>query len=114
MAELREAIRMLQKAGRESGEEQVFYYLKWAFPFANFIVALLALGISFTFQTNPRTAPAASFGVAMGAAVSYIAFEQLGQVLGVGGVMPPLIAMWMANIVFLFAGLLLLWRSWRL
>ncbi len=113
MAELRESIRLLQKAGRESGEEQVFYYLKWAFPFANFIVALLALGISFTFQTNPRAAPAAAFGVAIGAAVCYIAFEQFGEVLGVGGVLPPLIAMWMANAVFLAAGLGLLWRAWR-
>lgn len=113
MAQLRESIRMLQKAGRESGEEQVFYYLKWAFPFANFIVALLALGISFTFQTNPRAAPAASFGVAMIAAICYIAFEQFGEVLGIGGVLPPLIAMWMANAVFLATGLVLLWRAWR-
>jgi len=113
MGELRESIRMLQRAGRESGEEQVFYYLKWAFPFANFIVALLALGISFTFQTNPRAAPAAAFGVAIGAAVCYIAFEQFGEVLGVGGLLPPLLAMWMANAVFLAVGIVLLTRAWR-
>jgi lipopolysaccharide export system permease protein len=113
MAELRDSIQRLQNAGRESGEEQVFYYLKWAFPFANFIVALLALGISFTFQTNPRAAPAAAFGVAIGAALCYIVFEQFGEVLGVGGALPPLFAMWMANGVFLAVGLVLLWRAWR-
>jgi len=113
MAELRETMRKLRQAGRDYSSERVFYHLKWAFPFASVIVALLALGISFTFQTNPREGVAASVTVAVGAALLYIVLVQFGQVLGIGGVLPPVISMWMANVVFLVAGVVLLWRAWR-
>lgn len=111
--ELRTTIRRLQMAGKDARSELVFYHLKWAFPFASLIVAMLALGISFTFQTNPREGMALSFTVALVAAISYIGMVQFGQALGVGGVLPPIIAMWLANVVFLVAGVTLLWRAWR-
>ncbi len=111
--DLRVLIEKLKKMGRAYGAEQVFYYFKLAFPFASFIVVLLGLGVSFTFQTNPRSGVAASFGVAFFSALFYIGLVQLGQALGVGGVLPPLIAVWMANAVFLVAGLALLWKAWK-
>lgn len=111
--ELSATIRRLRMAGKDARSELVFYHLKWAFPFASLIVAMLALGISFTFQTNPREGMAASFGVAIASAIVYIGMVQVGQALGVGGALPPIIAMWLANIVFLVAGTVLLWRAWR-
>jgi lipopolysaccharide export system permease protein len=113
MAELREAIRSLRLAGKDFNEELVFYYFKWAFPCASFIVALLGLGIAFAFQTSPREGPAKAFGVASFAAAGYIGLIQFGQALGVGGVLPAPLAAWLANIVFLTAGLVLLRRGWR-
>jgi len=113
MADLKIAIERLRKAGKYHGAEQVFYYFKWAFPLASFIVALLGLGISFAFQKNPREGMAASFFVAVVSAVGYIGLVKMGETLGVGGVLPPLLAVWIANIVFLAAGLVLLWRAWR-
>jgi len=113
LSDLKQSIERLKKAGKEYGSEQVFYYFKWAYPFASFIVALLGVGISFTFQSNPREGVTASFGVALFATLFYIGLVQLGEALGVGGVMPPLIAVWMANVVFLAAGLVLLWKAWR-
>lgn len=113
LGDLKATIERLKKAGKEYGSEQVFYYFKWAFPFASFIVALLGVGISFTFQSNPREGVAASFGVALFATLAYIGLVQLGEALGVGGVMPPLAAVWMANVVFLAAGIVLLWKAWR-
>lgn len=113
LTDLKAAIERLKKAGKEYGSEQVFYYFKWAYPFASFIVALLGVGISFAFQSNPREGVAASFGVALFATLAYIGLVQLGEALGVGGVMPPLAAVWMANVVFLAAGLVLLWKAWR-
>ncbi|MEK7474599.1 MAG: LptF/LptG family permease [Candidatus Coatesbacteria bacterium] len=113
MRELRDNIRKLRQAGRDYSSERVFYHLKWAFPFASVIVALLALGISFTFQTNPREGVAASVTVAILSAIAYIFLVQFGQVLGMGGVLPPVISMWMANVVFFVAGVILLWRAWR-
>lgn len=113
MADLKVVIEKLRKAGREYGTEQVFYYFKTAFPFAAFIVALLGLGVTFHFQTNPRSGITASFGVAFFSALVYIGLVQFGQVLGTGGVLPPLIAVWMANSVFLVVGLALLWKAWK-
>ena len=46
-------------------------------------------------------------------AIAYIFLVQFGQVLGMGGVLPPVISMWMANTVFFAAGVALLWRAWR-
>lgn len=113
MADLARSIERLRKTGQHHGKEQVFYYLKWAYPFANLIVALLGLGISFSLQSSPREGQAAAIIVAIVAAFGYIGLAQLGQTLGVGGVLPPLVAMWMANVVFLLAGIVLLWRAWR-
>jgi lipopolysaccharide export system permease protein len=113
MQELRANIRKLRMAGRDVRNEEVFYHLKWAFPFSSAIVALLALGISFTFQTHPREGRAAAFGVALIATGVYIGLVQFGQALGVGGVLSPVTAMWMANVIFTLAGAFLLWRSWR-
>ncbi len=113
LSELRRQIKRLEMSGKESGEERVFYYSKWAFPFSSFIVALLALGISFTFQRNPRESVAKAFGIALVAAFSYIGLFRLGEALGVGGALSPLAAVWMANVAFLLAGTALLWRAWR-
>ncbi len=113
MSDLTRSIERLKKTGREYRREQVFYYLKWVIPFASVIVALLGVGISFNFQTNPREGQAAAFGVAIVVALAYIGLVQLGKTLGVGGVLPPLIAVWMANVIFLVVGLVLLWRAWR-
>ena len=113
MADLKVLIEKLRKAGREYGTEQVFYYFKTAFPFSAFIVTLLGLGVTFHFQTNPRSGVTASFGVAFFSALFYIGLVQFGQALGVGGVLPPLIAVWMANAVFLVVGLALLWKAWK-
>jgi len=111
--ELGARIRKAEQAGRDSRSERVFYHLKIAFPFASVIVALLALGISFAFQTNPREGMAASIVVAIVAVFCYILLVQFGQALGTGGVLPPPVAMWMANVVFFVTGAVLLWRAWR-
>ncbi len=113
LSELKQSIERLKMAGKDSGEEEVFYYSKWSFPFASFIVALLALGISFTFQRNPREGVAKAFGAALIAAITYIGLYKLGEALGVGGVLPPLAAVWMSNAAFFLAGVLMLWRAWR-
>ncbi len=113
LKELGATIQRLKQSGLPYRDAVVFFHLKWAFPFANVIVALLALGISFRFQTNPREGTAMAFGAAIMSAICYIGLIQFGQALGIGGVLPPIFAMWMANIVFLCIGLWLLRNAWR-
>ena len=113
MKELSATIQRLKQSGLPYRDAVIFFHLKWAFPFANVIVALLALGISFRFQTNPREGTAMAFGAAILSAICYIGLIQFGQALGIGGVLPPIFAMWMANLVFLIIGIVLLWRAWR-
>lgn len=112
-AELHRTIARLKSAGKDFRREQVYYDFKWAFPFASVIIGLLGLAISFTFQTNPRAGTAMAFGVAVVTALIYVGLVQLGQTLGVGGVLPPLLSVWLANLVFLAVGVGLLWRAWR-
>ncbi len=113
MQELSATIQRLKQSGLPYRDAVVFFHLKWAFPFANVIVALLALGISFRFQTNPREGTAMAFGAAILSAICYIGLIQFGQALGIGGVLPPIFAMWMANLVFLGIGLWLLRNAWQ-
>lgn len=113
LKELGATIQRLKQSGLPYRDAVIFFHLKWAFPFANVIVALLALGISFRFQTNPRQGTAWSFGAAILSAICYIGLIQFGQALGIGGVLPPIFAMWMANLVFLVIGLVLLRQAWR-
>ncbi len=113
LSELKRRIDRLSRSGSDYGEELVFYHSKWAFPFASFIVSLLALGISFTFQRNPREGVAKAFGTALVAAFTYIGLFKLGEALGAGGALPAPVAVWLPNVVFLLAGIFLLWRAWR-
>lgn len=113
MAELEASIRALRLAGKDYNEELVYYHVKWAFPFASFVVALLGLGIAFAFQASPREGPAKAFGAAAGAVAAYIGVMQFTQVLGIGGVLPAVAAAWAANGAFLVLGAGLLWKSAR-
>ncbi len=83
---------------------------KTAVPFANFVVLLLVLPLATSFSRSV----ASSFGLAAVVTLLYFVCLSIGQVLGLQGIVPGMLGPWLANIVFVLVGVLLLRReAWR-
>jgi lipopolysaccharide export system permease protein len=100
-------IRNQQRAGQDVSRWLVDYYGKIAFPFSNFIVVLF--GIPFS-SVKRKAGLGVEFGIAIGICFLYMIFLKVSQAFGYNGDLDPLLTAWLANIIFLLAGLYNLWR----
>jgi len=108
MLELWQSITLLKRSNNGVKDKLVDFYLKTSFPFASFIIALLGAAISLQ---NAKGAIAAGFGLSI--VVSFLYWESIGigRALGYAGVVPALLAAWLANIIFGVVGIFLLGRA---
>ena len=85
----------------------VEFYLKTSIPFSCFIFALIgaALGTS-----NTRSGGFISFGISMLIIFIYYVIFSIARSFGKNGMLSPIMAAWIQNIIFLAAGLLLIKR----
>jgi lipopolysaccharide export system permease protein len=81
--------------------------LKLALPAACIIIALFGAPLA---VTTPRAGAAVGIAISLGTTVIYLLFIQITKAIGAGGVINPVLAAWIPNIVFLFAALVLLAR----
>jgi lipopolysaccharide export system permease protein len=97
---------------RQSGSNAELYetelYLRTAFPFANFVVILIASSIAVQMR---KGGIALGFGLSLGIAFAYWCLIRAGQVLGNNGTVPPALAAWLGNIAFIALGAFLLVRT---
>jgi len=106
--ELSGFISQLRNLGIDPRKWEVNLHYKLAFAFTNFVVVLFGL---------PLVANQRSGGLAFGAGLSlfiiftYYALIKVGQVMGFKGLLPPLLSVWVGNIVFILGGILLLIRT---
>jgi lipopolysaccharide export system permease protein len=105
--ELREFIANQQRAGQDVARWLVEFHFKLAFPFASIIMVLF--GVPFA-ASRPRTGAALGFGIATAVTFIYLGFMKASQVFGYNGDLNPLFTAWLANIIFLVAGIVNLWR----
>jgi lipopolysaccharide export system permease protein len=98
MPELMAYIEQLKKNGSDYRKEMVELHLKVAFPFA--CIVLVLLGVPTGWSLGKWSSVAASFGIVLAVAFSYIGLIRVGQALGESGVLPPILAGWMANALF--------------
>ena len=96
-----------KRAGHDVARWLVDFHGKIAFPFANFIVVLF--GIPFS-SIRRRSGLGVEFGIAVAICFSYMIFLKLSQAFGYNGDIDPFLTAWMANIIFLAAGIYNLWR----
>ena len=106
-SDLGEFIRNQQRAGQDASRWLVDYYGKIAFPFSNFIVVLF--GIPFS-SMRKKAGLGIEFGIAIGICFLYMIFLKISQAFGYNGDLDPLLTAWLANIIFLLAGVYNLWR----
>lgn len=104
--ELRDYVRSVENEGYDATRYRVDLHAKIAFPFVCIIFSLLALGIG----TNPKFKDHLFVVVAIGVGVAFLywTLNSFCLSLGYGGVLPPIVAAWIANSVFLCSAVVVL------
>jgi lipopolysaccharide export system permease protein len=100
--ELKEFIQNQEEAGQDVSRWLVDFHAKVAFPFASVIMVLF--GVPFA-TARPRSGVALGFGICTAATFIYLAFMKVSQVIGYNGDVNPLLTAWLANLIFLAAGI---------
>jgi lipopolysaccharide export system permease protein len=106
-AELGRYIDALERSGNDANKLIVEQALKLALPVTCLIIALFGAPLA---VTTPRTGAAVGVALSLGTALVFLLLTQLTKAIGSGGVINPLVAAWFPNVMFLFAGLVLLAR----
>ncbi len=107
-SELSHYIKMMKRTGGPYQREMVDLRLKISYPFASFIVILICVPIA----SNPkRGGIAISVAVGTGIALLYFVCFKITQSFGYNERLTPDVAAWMINIIFLVAGLLIMWKT---
>jgi lipopolysaccharide export system permease protein len=106
-ADLQEFIDNQQRAGQNVSRWLVDFYSKVSFPFASVIVVLF--GVPFS-SIKRRSGLGVEFGIAVAISFVYMIFMKVSQAFGYNGFLDPLLTAWLANILFLIAGVVNLVR----
>lgn len=95
-----------QKA-RGVGNIQAFedeYYKRYSMPLAAFIMTLMGVSLS---SRKVRGGTGLHLGIGLGLSALFVLFSTLSTSFSVKGSMPPLLAVWLPNMVFLLVGIFL-------
>jgi lipopolysaccharide export system permease protein len=106
--ELSDYVRKLEAAGFHARKYLVELYAKLAFPLVNLIMVLVA--IPFALQA-PRSTRLVGVALAIVILVGYVVVHQSAVALARADLLPPVLAAWTANVIFLGLGLSLLARA---
>lgn len=97
------------KVSRMQGEVnviayQIEKYKRIAYPFSTFILTLIGVAVS---SRKVRGGIGVQLGAGLVISFSYILFMQFSSQFSIGGSIPPLIAVWIPNIIFAFVALIM-------
>lgn len=107
--ELRDYVRKVESEGYDSTVYKVDLYAKSAYPFVCIIMGLVGIGLAARKRLNSGIPLSITYGLIIG--FSYWVFQSFCVSLGYGGLMPPLMAAWVANFIFLCGGLILVLQA---
>jgi lipopolysaccharide export system permease protein len=106
--ELAEYVKVKKRSGQVVARESTDLHVKIAFPFVNFIIVLLGAPLA----ANPkRSGLAIGFAVSLFISFVYYTLIRMGQSFGYSERLPPLLAAWAANILFVILGTILLIKA---
>jgi lipopolysaccharide export system permease protein len=101
--ELLEYIKNIENEGYDASAYKVDMYTKLAFPFVCFVMCLVGTGVGGRGKIRESLAVSICFGI--GIAFFFWIFYSFCLSLGYGEMLPPFVAAWSANFVFLCFGL---------
>ena len=106
--ELASYIDAKKQTKQEVPKELTDLYFKVAFPFVSFIIVLFGAPLA----ANPRRSGLAiSFGVGLFVSFAYYVLLQISRSLGYSQNLPPLLAAWLVNIIFVVVGMVILMKA---
>jgi lipopolysaccharide export system permease protein len=106
--QLRDQIKNLERSGYPARRLKMDYQKKFALPLANLIVVLLGLPFALECRGGGLVL---GFALSLGAALSYYGAFQISLALGASGILPVVVAAWLANFLFLAVGSALMIRA---
>ncbi|HLO27279.1 MAG TPA: LPS export ABC transporter permease LptF [Geobacteraceae bacterium] len=104
LTELNEALRTHPADDKVRRDFLIEWHRRFALPVACFVFALI--GVPLGIQ-NHRSGKAAGFTVSIGVILLYYIVLSAGKTLGQKGTVPPVIAVWTPDLLFLLAGIYL-------
>ncbi len=110
MSELRQRVSVLLRNGEPAHALRTHWHFRIATALVNFFMG--AMGAALAVNTV-RSGLARNFGIALLITFLYYVALRLGLVMGENGSLPPPMAAWFGNIVFLPLGIFLWWRAVR-
>lgn len=107
--ELSEYIDEQRRRGSENIEAfEVESYKRISYPFACFILTLIGVTLS---CKKVRGGMGLNLGVGLGLSFSYILFMQIFTQFAIGSSLPPLVAVWVPNIIYAIIGIFLYFKA---
>lgn len=100
--ELRRLAAKLKAGGYDATRYLALMQSRLSLPFASLVMAFL--GIPFSLRTGRSSGIAVGIGISLGIGFSYFVINSVLLSFGQGGVLPPLIAAWAANLIFIGLG----------
>jgi len=107
-AELGRYIDDLERSGGDGRKLRVRQALKIAVPFTCIVIALFGAPLALA---SPKASGAFGIGLSLATTVIFLLLVQLSEAVGAGGLLPPVLAAWMPNILFTLVGVTLLARA---
>ncbi|MEM8601081.1 MAG: LptF/LptG family permease [Bacteroidota bacterium] len=106
--ETRAYLAALERAGAQNtGRPEVGYYTKFAYPFANLILVVLGVPLA---SVRRRGGQAAQLALGLGVAFVYLALQKVVEPFGYAETLPPVVAAWLAHLLFAGVAVALLLR----
>ncbi len=105
--EITEFIRKRSRAGQDVAEEKVELNYRFSYPIITIIVLLITLPLSVVLK---RGGIAIGLGISIVIAFLYWGMIQTCRAYGVAGVMDPIIAAWLPNIIFATVGAVMIFK----
>ncbi|MDI6640957.1 MAG: LptF/LptG family permease [Elusimicrobiota bacterium] len=97
--------RQLRRCGVAAANELVAYHLRFAYPFASFVVVFIA--IPFALGLGGKFVRMRGLGYVLVISFAYWILVSVARVLGEAQLLPAILSAWLGNIVFLIIGLVL-------
>ncbi len=103
--EIREHTSRLYQNGSQIKRLKTDYYGRIAFPFVTIIMVLVGIALSLQRSGTRGASMAVGIGQALVIGFCYWASNSIAIAFGHGGVLPPMVAGWLANVLFFSYGL---------